>query len=108
MNGGGFMGAWTAGKDAYRAYLPDAQYHWGSSQVKGHMGHAVDEQITYGLNPAKPPATARPQPVTSTTSTASTRLPWCTLEHVRSWRDELRQRDISLLVLAMAPFTTTR
>ena len=53
INSGDFMGAWTAGVDAYRAYVPDAQYHWGSSQVKGHAGILIDEQVTYGLNSAQ-------------------------------------------------------
>ncbi len=39
--------------DAYRSYMPDAQYHWGSSQVKGHAGILFDEQVTYGLNTAQ-------------------------------------------------------
>jgi hypothetical protein len=50
MDGSDFMGAWMAGVDAYRAPMPDAQYHWGSSQVKGHTGLLFDEQATYGLN----------------------------------------------------------
>ena len=50
MDSSGFMGAWTSGTDAYRAYMPDAQYQWGSSEVKCHGGLLYDEQATYGLN----------------------------------------------------------
>ena len=50
MNGSDYMGAWTSGKDAYQAYLPDGDYVWGSNQEKGHAGLLYDEQVTYGLN----------------------------------------------------------
>jgi hypothetical protein len=50
MNGSSFMGAWNTGADAYRAPMPDAQYHWGSSEVKAHTALLFDEQATYGLD----------------------------------------------------------
>jgi hypothetical protein len=50
MDGSDYMGAWTSGKDAYQAYLPDGDYVWGSNQEKGHAGMLYDEQVTYGLN----------------------------------------------------------
>jgi endoglucanase len=52
IGSGDFIGAWTAGKDAYRAYVWDDGYHWGNSQVKGHMGLLFAQQNAYGLNPA--------------------------------------------------------
>ncbi len=53
MDGGDYMGAWTAGKDAYQAYLPDGDYVWGNNQQKGHAGMLFDEQNLYGLNAAQ-------------------------------------------------------
>jgi endoglucanase len=53
MDGSDYMGAWTSGKDAYQAYLPDGDYVWGSNQQKGHAGMLYDEQVTYGLNAAQ-------------------------------------------------------
>ena len=52
MNGSDYLGAWTSGKDAYQAYLPDGDYIWGSNQVKGHAGMLYDAQVTYGLDTA--------------------------------------------------------
>jgi hypothetical protein len=53
MDSGDYMGAWTSGKDAYQAYLPDGDYVWGSNQEKGHAALLYDEQVTYGLNAAQ-------------------------------------------------------
>jgi hypothetical protein len=53
INGGDFIGAWNAGTDPYRAYLPDAGYHWGNNQVKGKTGLLFAHQATYGLNLAQ-------------------------------------------------------
>jgi hypothetical protein len=53
MDSSDYMGAWTSGKDAYQAYLPDGDYVWGSNQEKGHAGMLYDEQVTYGMNPAQ-------------------------------------------------------
>jgi len=52
MNGSDYLGAWTSGKDAYQAYLPDADYIWGSNQVKCHSGMLYDAQVNYGLDTA--------------------------------------------------------
>ena len=53
INGGDFVGAWNSGTDPYRAYLPDAAYHWGDNQVKSKTGLLFANQLTYGLNPAQ-------------------------------------------------------
>ena len=53
MDSSDYFGAWTSGKDAYQAYLPDGDYTWGSNQEKGHAGMLYDEQVTYGLNTAQ-------------------------------------------------------
>jgi endoglucanase len=53
INGSDYYGAWTSGKDAYRAHLPDGDYVWGSNQEKGHAGMLYDEQVTYGLDPGQ-------------------------------------------------------
>ena len=50
INGGDFMGAWTAGRDPYRAHLSDDSYHWGNNQIKGKTGLLFAHQVTYGLN----------------------------------------------------------
>jgi endoglucanase len=38
--------------DLYRAYMPDAQYHWGSSVVKIDIGNINYDMIVYELDPA--------------------------------------------------------
>ena len=53
IDGSDYLQAWSSGKDAYRAYCPDDQYHWGGNQVKGHTGLLFAHQLTYGLNPAQ-------------------------------------------------------
>jgi hypothetical protein len=53
IDGDQFMGAWTAGRDAYRAFLIDSSYHWGSNQSKSRTGQLFAQQITYGLNPGQ-------------------------------------------------------
>jgi hypothetical protein len=55
IDGGDYLQAWTSGKDAYRAFCPDDQYHWGGNQVKGHTGLLFAHQATYGLNPGQAP-----------------------------------------------------
>jgi hypothetical protein len=52
-SGGDFYGAWTSSEDAYRAYMPDAQYDWGCNEVKSHTGLILANQVTYGLNPSQ-------------------------------------------------------
>lgn len=39
--------------DLYRAYMPDAQYHWGSSQVKSNAGINNLDFVTYSINPSQ-------------------------------------------------------
>jgi hypothetical protein len=50
IDGDEFMGAWDAGRDAYRAFVSDESYHWGNNQVKSRTGQLFVQQITYGLN----------------------------------------------------------
>lgn len=50
INGGDFLGAWGGGRDAYRAFVTDATYHWGSNQPKCRVGALFGQQLVYGLN----------------------------------------------------------
>lgn len=43
----------AAGTDLYRAYLPDAQYHWGHNQVRANTGNLNLDFISFGLNTAQ-------------------------------------------------------
>ncbi len=52
MGGGEFLPAYNNKTDAYRAYLKDSDYVWGSNSVKSHMGLIFQAQLTYGLDPA--------------------------------------------------------
>jgi hypothetical protein len=40
----------TADLDPYRAYMPDAQYSWGSNSVKANYGNTNYDAILYGRN----------------------------------------------------------
>lgn len=51
-----FLDAWTSGRDAYRAFLSDNSYHWGSDAPKCNAGLLFAEEIAYGLDPARAPA----------------------------------------------------
>jgi len=37
--------------DPYRAYMPDAQYHWGSNEVKANIGNTNFDVVLYGVDP---------------------------------------------------------
>ena len=37
-------------QDLYRSHMPDAQYHWGSNQVKAYIGAQQIDYITNNLN----------------------------------------------------------
>jgi endoglucanase len=37
-------------QDLYRAYMPDAQYHWGSNSVKANTGIINYDMVYYGLD----------------------------------------------------------
>ena len=37
--------------DPYRAYMPDAQYHWGSNQIKANIGNTNFDAVLYGVDP---------------------------------------------------------
>lgn len=39
--------------DLYRSYMPDAQYHWGSHEVKSNAGLHNLDFITFAVNPAQ-------------------------------------------------------
>ncbi len=41
---------YTAKTDLYRAYMPDAQYHWGSSQVRANAGAANLDFVAFNVN----------------------------------------------------------
>jgi len=45
-----FYPAVTAQTDAYRAYMKDADYQWGSNQNKSHIGNIFLDQIRYSLD----------------------------------------------------------
>jgi hypothetical protein len=45
-----FYPAVTNATDAYRAYMKDADYVWGSSQNKSHIGNIFLDQIRYTLD----------------------------------------------------------
>jgi endoglucanase len=53
IEGSDFLGAWTSGRDAYRAYLPDESYHWGNNSVKCNAGLLFAGQLAYRLDPAR-------------------------------------------------------
>lgn len=50
INGGEFLPAFNNATDAYRAYLKDGDYVWGSSQVKAQMGTIFLNQLVYGID----------------------------------------------------------
>jgi hypothetical protein len=37
--------------DLYRAYLPEAQYHWGSNNPRAAYGNSNIDVVTYGIDP---------------------------------------------------------
>lgn len=43
---------YTAKTDLYRAHMADAQYHWGSNQVRGNAGVANLDFVNFSVNPA--------------------------------------------------------
>ena len=47
------MPAFVNQTDAYRAYLKDECYTWGSNRLKSHVGALFFEQQCYNLDPAK-------------------------------------------------------
>lgn len=46
-----FYGAWANLTDAYRAYLKNDDYVWGSNQVKSQVGMVLLSQAIYNLDP---------------------------------------------------------
>jgi hypothetical protein len=42
-----------AGTDLYRAFLPDAQFHWGHNQVRATTGNLNLDFITFAIDPAR-------------------------------------------------------
>jgi endoglucanase len=53
IEGADFLGAWTSGRDAYRAFLPDDSYHWGNNSVKCNAGQLFARQMACRLDPAR-------------------------------------------------------
>ena len=39
--------------DLYRSYMPDAQYHWGSHEVKSNAGSDNLDFVTFSINPSQ-------------------------------------------------------
>lgn len=52
MGGSEFRPAYTGSTDAYRAYLKDSDYVWGSNAVKARVGHLFRQQLTQQLDTA--------------------------------------------------------
>jgi endoglucanase len=52
MGGSEFYGAVTSQTDAYRAYIKDGDYVWGSNKNKAHIGLLFLDQVRYGLDSA--------------------------------------------------------
>lgn len=42
----------AAGTDLYRAYLPDAQFHWGHNRTRADVGNLNLDFVTFGITPA--------------------------------------------------------
>jgi len=47
-----YLGAWTSGRDPYRAFLVDDCYHWGSNAPKSNAGLLFAEHAGYRVDPA--------------------------------------------------------
>ncbi|MCC5841037.1 MAG: glycoside hydrolase family 9 protein [Opitutales bacterium] len=52
INGPEFLGAWNDQLDAYRAFLKDVDYVWGSNKAKAQAGLLFTNVRMLGLNPA--------------------------------------------------------
>lgn len=46
----------AADVDLYRAYMPDEQHHWGSNQVRAHVGNINLDFVEFTIDPARAPA----------------------------------------------------
>ncbi len=53
IGGGDFLTAFNNETDAYRAYLKNGDYTWGSNQVKSQVGMIFYSQLLYGLDTSK-------------------------------------------------------
>lgn len=51
-NNGDMLPAWLAQTDAYRAYLKDGDYVWGSNRWKANAANIFENMLEYGLYPA--------------------------------------------------------
>ncbi len=47
-----YLPDFTGGTDAYRAYLSDGNYTWGSNRTKSNMGNMYWDMLTYSLDAA--------------------------------------------------------
>lgn len=45
----------NAGTDLYRAYLADAQFHWGHNQARATAGNVNLDFVSFNINPASAP-----------------------------------------------------
>ena len=52
QNGVASINNYNSATDLYRAYLPDAQYHWGNSQVKADAGVHNWDFVSFNINTA--------------------------------------------------------
>lgn len=52
MGGSEFLPAWTGRTDAYRAYMKNADYVWGSNREKASVGLIYNSQLLYNLDAA--------------------------------------------------------
>ncbi len=51
LNNADILPAWNGNTDAYRAYLKDNDYVWGSNQVKANAGTIFYNMLVYDLSP---------------------------------------------------------
>lgn len=51
-NNSDLLTAWNNDEDAYRAYLKDNDYVWGSNQVKANAGSIFYNMLVYNLSPS--------------------------------------------------------
>lgn len=52
QNGVMSLADYRSGTDLYRAYLPDAQYHWGHNMVRANVGNINHDFANFNLNTA--------------------------------------------------------
>lgn len=45
------LNEYISNTDLYRSHMPNAQYHWGSNEVKAYIGAQQSDFVNYNLNP---------------------------------------------------------